>query len=34
VVTAAAIPFCPPSPERRGILAAHDHECTAAPVRP
>jgi predicted MFS family arabinose efflux permease len=34
VVTVAAIPFCPPSPERREILAAHDAECTAAPVRP
>jgi predicted MFS family arabinose efflux permease len=34
VVTVAAMPFCPPSPKRREILAAHDHECTAAPVRP
>ncbi|MFZ0140889.1 MAG: MFS transporter [Aeromicrobium sp.] len=33
-VTVAAIPFCPPSPARREILAAHDAECTAAPVRP
>jgi predicted MFS family arabinose efflux permease len=34
VVSLAAIPFCPPSAERREILAEHDHECTAAPVRP
>jgi predicted MFS family arabinose efflux permease len=33
-ITMASLPFCPPSPERRKILAAHDEECTAAPVRP
>lgn len=33
-VTVAAIPFCPPSAARREILAAHEHECTAARVRP
>ena len=33
-VTVAAIPFCPPSAARREILAAHESECTAAPVRP
>ncbi len=33
-ITLVALPFCPPSPERRKILAAHDEECTAAPVRP
>lgn len=34
VVALAALPFCPPTAERREILAAHEHECTAAPVRP
>ncbi len=33
-VSLAAIPFCPPSAERREILAEHEQECTAAPVRP
>lgn len=33
-VTIVAIPFCPPSAERREILAAHEPECTATPVRP
>jgi len=33
-VSLAAIPFCPPSAERREILADHEDECTAAPVRP
>lgn len=31
-VTVVALAFCPPSPRRRQILAAH--ECHAAPVRP
>jgi MFS family permease len=33
-VTILAIPFCPPTAERRKILAAHEDECTAAPVKP
>ena len=33
-VTIVAIPFCPPTAERRKILAAHEEECTAAPVKP
>ena len=33
-VIVAAIPFCPPSAGRRETLASHEHECTAAPVRP
>jgi predicted MFS family arabinose efflux permease len=32
--TVLAIPFCPPTAERRKILAAHQKECTAKPVRP
>ncbi|WP_245927629.1 MFS transporter [Nocardioides silvaticus] len=32
VLTAAALPFCPPTARRRAALAHHD--CTAAPVRP
>lgn len=32
VITAAALPFCPPTARRRAALAKHD--CTAAPVRP
>lgn len=32
VISAAALPFCPPSARRRAALANHD--CTAAPVRP
>ena len=31
-VTIVAIPFCPPTAERRKILAAHEEECTAAPI--
>jgi predicted MFS family arabinose efflux permease len=34
VVALAALPFCPPTAERRKVLAAHEQECTAAPVRP
>jgi predicted MFS family arabinose efflux permease len=34
VVALAALPFCPPTGERRKVLAAHAEECTAAPVRP
>ncbi len=33
-VTILAIPFCPPTAERRKVLAAHEEECTAAPVKP
>jgi predicted MFS family arabinose efflux permease len=33
-VTVLAIPFCPPTAERRKILAAHEGECTAKPIRP
>jgi predicted MFS family arabinose efflux permease len=32
VISALALPFCPPSARRRTVLAEHD--CTAAPVRP
>jgi predicted MFS family arabinose efflux permease len=31
LLTVAALPFCPPSAERKKVLA--EHECTAAPVR-
>jgi predicted MFS family arabinose efflux permease len=31
-ITAAALPFCPPSARRRAALA--EHSCAAAPVRP
>ncbi len=31
LITLAAMPFCPPTPEKARALAAH--ECTAAPVR-
>jgi predicted MFS family arabinose efflux permease len=34
VMTFAALPFCPPTAEHRAILAAHEPECVAAPVRP
>ncbi len=34
VVALAALPFCPPTAERRKVLAAHAEECTAAPIRP
>jgi predicted MFS family arabinose efflux permease len=34
VVALAALPFCPPTAERRRVLAAHESECTAAPIRP
>jgi predicted MFS family arabinose efflux permease len=34
LVALAALPFCPPTAERREILAAHEAECTAAPVKP
>lgn len=33
-ITVLAMPFSPPSHRRREILAAHERECTAAPVRP
>jgi predicted MFS family arabinose efflux permease len=31
LLTLAAMPFCPPTPRKARVLAAH--ECTAAPVR-
>jgi predicted MFS family arabinose efflux permease len=34
VATAAAVPFCPPSQRRRGVLADHAAHCQAAAVRP
>jgi predicted MFS family arabinose efflux permease len=34
ILTAAALPFCPPTARRQTVLAEHAHECAAAPVRP
>jgi predicted MFS family arabinose efflux permease len=33
VVTAVALPFCPPSEHRREVLVEHGEHCRAAPVR-
>lgn len=34
ILTATALPFCPPTPRRRVVLAEHAQGCSAAPVRP
>jgi predicted MFS family arabinose efflux permease len=34
LVIAASLPYCPPSPRRREVLAAHRSECRATPVAP
>lgn len=34
VVTLLALPFCPPTGERKKVLDAHARECTAAPIKP